>query len=226
MSIPLQHKELSMRKLTLLFIAIIMSAPFLATAQPVAGAVLPIKLDLGLKVAANFANMGGAEWEPGYKPGIAGGAFFGVSRNRFGGSVEVLFSQVKYTGSGLDFYRTAKANDNFATGKDSTTKGEFAVSYLSIPILLNVKIVGPVWFQVGPQFNNIVGISDKDALVKDTKDLFKNGELAGVLGLQVNLGALRLSGRYIIGLSDVSVSTAADSWKQKNVQLGLGWSFL
>jgi hypothetical protein len=215
-----------MRKLTLLLIAIIFAAPFVSMAQPVVGAALPVQFDFGIKVAGNFTSLDGDEWEPGYKPGFAGGLFFGVKRNRFGGQIEGLFSQVKYTGNGFDFYKAAVANNNFNNLADSNKKGEFAVSYLSIPVLLNVKVAGPLWFQVGPQFNNIISIKDKDKLVKDTKDLFKSGDFSGVLGLQLNLASLRLSARYIIGLSDVSVSSTSSAWKQKTIQLGLGWSFL
>lgn len=215
-----------MRKIILLLTAIILLAPSILNAQPVVGGAMPVKIDLGLKLGANFASINGEEWEKSSKPGFLGGAFFSIGANRFGGQAEVLFSRVSYTGDGLDFYRAAKADDNFSNNADSTVKGDFAVSYLSIPLLLNVKVVGPLWFQVGPQFNNMIGISDKDNLLKDAKELFKSGEVSGVLGLQLNLANIRVGARYIVGLSDVSVSTAADTWKQRTIQLSLGFTFL
>lgn len=215
-----------MRKLLLLFTAVILVTPTLLFAQPVVGSVLPIKIDLGLKVAANFASINGAEWEKNTATGFAGGAFFAISRNRFGGQVEALFSRAKYTGNGVTFYKTMVADNNFNNAADSAKKGEFIVSSISLPVMLNVKIAGPLWFQVGPQFSSIISINDKDKLVKDTKDVFKTGDVSGVVGLQVNLASIRVSARYIFGFSDVSMASASSSWKQRNIQLGLGWSFL
>lgn len=215
-----------MRKLLFLFTAIILFTPSLLSAQPVVGSVLPIKFDLGLKLAANFSSISGDEWEKSTTAGFAGGAFFGVSRNRFGGQIEALFSRAKYTGSGISFYQAVKADGNYNNIADSATKGDFIVTSLSIPVLFNYKIAGPLWLQIGPQFNSILSIDDKDKLVKDSKDLFKSGDLSGVAGLQLNLAALRISARYVVGLSDVSLSSASSSWKQRSIQLSLGWSFL
>lgn len=210
----------------LLFAIVILLFPFLSNAQPVVGSVMPVKFDLGLKLAANFSSINGVEWDKSSRVGLAGGAFFSVSRNRFGGQIEALFSRARYKGSGLPFYKTLAADNNFNNAADSTTKGDFIVSYLSIPVLLNVKVAGPLWVQVGPQFNNIVGVNDKEKLVKNTDDLFKTSDLSGVLGLQLNLANLRLGARYIVGLSDVSLSSASGAWKQRGMQLSLGFTFL
>lgn len=200
--------------------------PALAQAQPIVKNVLPVKFDLGIKVAANFANMHGEEWESGYKPGIAGGIFGGVRFKRFGVSADVLFSQVKYVGNGVSFYNAVNGKNLFKASADSATHGEFVVTYLSIPVLLNVKLAGPLWFQVGPQFSNIIGIKDKDQLLKDAKDVFKSGDVGGVIGLQLNLASLRVGARYVIGFSDLSNESLSSSWKQRTIQLQLGWAIL
>jgi hypothetical protein len=212
-----------MKRITLLLLVALL--PVLSNAQGPVSKVLPVKIDLGLKVGANFANLDGKQWESGYKPGFVGGLFAGVSRNRFGGSIEALFSSVKYTGSGIEFYKAKSASYN--TPADSMKKGDFAVSYLNIPILLNVKLFGPIWFQVGPQYSGVLGINDKSNLLKDTKGLLKSGDISGILGLQLNLPAgLRASARYIIGLADMNASSVSDSWKTRTIQIGLGYSFL
>lgn len=198
--------------------------PFLMTAQPLVKNVMPVKVDLGLKVGLNFASMSGDGWEPGSNAAFTGGVFGGVRFKRVGVQVEGLFSKVKYTGDGLNFYKIQKGNFNNAS--DSAKKGEFAVSYINIPILLNFKLVGPVNFQVGPQYNGIIGISDADKLLKDTKGLFSSGDLSGVLGLQFNVAKIRAGGRYIIGFSDMNTSSVASAWKQRMIQLYLGISFL
>ncbi len=216
-----------MRRISLVLLTIIFTG-IAAIAQP-SSKVLPVKIDLGIKIGANFQNLGGEQWEQGYKPGFVGGIFGGVSGKRFGVSAEALFSQVRYTGNGVKFFRRNgnAGNSNYNNLADSTKKGDFAVTYINIPILLNVKVVGPLWFQVGPQYSGVLAVSDKDQLLKDTKDLFKSGDLAAVLGLQLNLPIhLRVSARYIIGLSDMNASSISDEWKTRTIQLGVGYSFL
>ena len=199
--------------------------PLLGFAQGPVAKVLPVKIDLGIKAGANFANLNGKQWESGYKPGFVGGIFAGISRNRFGVTGEVLFSSVKYTGNGIDLYKAETGN--YKNPADSAKKGDFVVSYLNIPILLNVKIFGPLWFQIGPQYSGVMSINDKSNLLKDTKGLLKSGDISGVLGLQINLPmGLRISGRYIIGLADMNASSVSDSWKTRTIQLGIGYSFL
>lgn len=216
-----------MRRIQLLVAIILL--PVLSFAQGPASKVLPVKIDLGIKVGANFANLDGKQWESGYKPGFVGGIFGGVSGKRFGVTAELLFSQVKYTGNGLDFYyrNGTAAASGYNNPADSSKKGDFAVSYLNIPILLNIKIAGPLWFQVGPQYSGVLSINDKSNLLKDTKGLLKSGDIAGVLGLQLNLPmGLRASARYIVGLGDMNASSVSDSWKTRTIQLGVGYSFL
>ena len=218
-----------MKRIGLILMTLLCLASTMSFAQPVVGGVLPFKFHIGLKVAGNFANLDGKEWETGYKPGIAGGIAASVSRNRFGLSVEGLFSSVKYTGSGVDFYNSVNASNSglaFNNPADSVVHGEFAVSYLNIPVLLNIKMAGPLWFQVGPQFGNILSIKDKDKLLKDSKNLFKSGDVSGVIGLQLNVTKINVGARYIIGLSDISFASAGSTWKQRSIQLHLGWFIL
>jgi hypothetical protein len=218
-----------MKRIGLILMTVMICLSTLSQAQPVVGKVLPFKFHIGLKVAGNFANLDGKEWETGYKPGIAGGLAASISRNRFGVSAEALFSSIKYTGSGVDFYHSVKASNGtvkFSPTADSNTHGEFAVTYLSIPVLLNVKLAGPLWFQVGPQFSSIISVKDKNKLVNDAKGLFKSGDVSGVLGLQLNIAKINIGARYIIGLSDVNLASAGDTWKQRTIQLHLGWFIL
>jgi hypothetical protein len=215
----------NMKRIGLLIIAIALVMPMVLWAQNPVTKVLPTKVDLGIKVGANFATLDGDVWKNGYKPGIVAGLFGGVSWKRFGVTGEALFSSVKYTGKGVEFYKGREALFNSAA--DSAKEGNFAVSYLNIPILLNIKIAGPVWFQVGPQYSGVLNINDKDNLVKDTKSIFKSGDVSGVLGLQANLPmGLRAGARYIIGLSDMNASSISSSWKTRTIQLHLGYSFL
>jgi hypothetical protein len=211
-------------------IAAVMCLPFLSMAQGPVSAVtnkLPIKVDLGIKVAANFANLNGKEWQSGYKPGISGGIFASVGVKRFAGSAEVMISSVRYTGNASSFYnRYGTGMSGYNNAADSSKTPDFAVTYVNIPVMLNVKLGGPLWIQVGPQYSGVIGVKDKNNLLKSTTGLFKTGDISGVLGLQLNVGKIRAGARYVIGLSDINNNSLGNSWKTRTIQLSLGYTFL
>ncbi len=210
---------------TLLFAGLLL--PQLSSAQ-----LGNIGVDAGLKLGANFSNINGKYWENGYKANFLGGAFVSVNGPRIGVQVEAIFSQSSYaTGNGFhDIYK-----DFYNNIADSAKKGNFRVNYLSIPVLLNLKLFSKVIIQVGPQYSGVVSINDKDALLKDAKGLFKSGSVDGVIGLWVNLPAnLNVGARYVIGFSNLndedgnttvqSSQRIDDSWKQRTLQVHLGYT--
>ena len=181
-------------------------------------------IQAGLKVGANFTQLDGKTWDNGYKTNLLGGVFVGVRALRFGVQAEALFNQASYK-TGKDFGTLYKAYYNDV--RDSAKQGNFRVNYLSIPILLQVKVAGPLVLLVGPQFSGVVSVNDKDKLVKDAKSLFKSGSVDAVAGVQLNLPMhINAGARYVIGLSDInSMSAASDSWKQKALQIHVGYTF-
>lgn len=184
-----------------------------------------IDVDLGVKFGANFSNINGKYWENGYKANFLGGAFLGVNGNRLGVQLEGIFSQATYV-TGNDFHSLYGAFYNNAA--DSVKKGSFKVNYLSIPVLLNIKLFSRAMIQLGPQYSGIVSVNDKDELLHDAKGLFKSGSLDGVIGIWLNLPArLNVGARYVIGFSDInSKSDADDAWKQRTLQVHIGYSIL
>ncbi len=190
-----------------------------------------LDIDLGIKIGANFSNIDGKYWQNGYKANLLGGAFLGITGRRLGGQIEGIFSQSTYI-TGKDF--NDMYHDILKTGKDSIKEGSFKVNYLSIPVLLNVRLFKSAMIQLGPQFSGVVSVNDKDDLVKDAGELFK-GSWDGVVGLWVNLPArLNIGVRYVIGLSNInkydgkslSSQEVDDAWKQKTIQVHIGYSIL
>jgi len=211
-----------MKKLLTLITALML--PALVFAQK-------IDVDLGIKLGANFTNIDGKYWENGYKANLLGGAFLGINGKRLGVQVEGIFSQATYvTGDKFnDIY-----SDFLQTGKDSIKGGNFRVNYLSIPVLLNIKLFSRATIQLGPQFSGVVSVTDKDELVKDASELFKSS-FDGVIGLWIDLPfRLNIGARYVIGLSNINktdgMSSAGqqidDAWKQRTLQLHIGYSIL
>lgn len=179
------------------------------------------KLDFGVKLGANLNQVDGKYFENGYKANILGGAYAGVNWLTFGGQIEALFTQSTYT-TGNDFYSGFKSVYNNTA--DSAKNRSFKVNYLNIPVLANFNFIPRVKVQVGPQFSGVVSVRDVDNLVKDAKGLFKSGDISGVVGLWVNLPAnLNVGARYIFGFSNVNATTIGDSWKNRTLQLHVGY---
>lgn len=214
-----------MNRIITLITAIVLCLPLGAMAQRP-------DVDLGLKVGANFSNINGKYWESGYKANFLGGLFLAVNGGKLGVNLEGLFSQSTYV-TGDRFNEIYK--DAFQTGKDSIKGGSFKVNHLSIPVLLNIKLFSRATIQLGPQFSGVASVQDKDELFKDAKGLFKSS-FDGVIGVQLNLPAhLNIGARYIIGLSNINDgdgqtntggTTIDDAWKQRSLQLHIGYSIL
>lgn len=190
-------------------------------------------VDAGLKLGATFTQINGDYWDNGYKAAFLLGAFFAANGGRAGIQAEGLFSQNTYkTGNGFkSLYQQAVNPNNY---KDSN--GTFKVSYISIPVLLNIKVFPSLLLQVGPQFNGIVSIEDKDKFLKDAGSVFKS-DFAGAVGLWLNLPAhFNVGARYVFGLSDVNKTLYDpntgksiwddDAWKRRSLQVHIGFTFL
>lgn len=198
--------------------------PILSFAQPGVGIVkkaLPVDVDLGIKLGANFSKLEGSIWDDTYRTGFLAGAFGGVKFSRFGVTAELLYSRVKF-----NYKPSTLAGTLFKTPADSAKANSFAVSTLNIPILLNVKIVGPLWFQLGPQYNAVIGIGDENGFMKDAKSAFTSGDISGVLGLQLNVTKINVGARYILGFSDVNNTNIGNTWRNRTIQLHVGYFIL
>ncbi|MCD6064487.1 MAG: hypothetical protein K0R82_2398 [Flavipsychrobacter sp.] len=209
------------KKLRLALIGLLFPAFSFAQALNAVTAASPIDVDLGIKIGANFSKLEGSIFDDKYRTGFLGGAFGGVKFGKYGVSAELLYSRTQFT------YRPASLPASFFNNPSDTAKANtFAISNLSIPVLFNVKIAGPLWFQVGPQYTNLISIGDENGLLKDVNDVFKNGDISGVLGLQLNVTKLNVGARYIMGFSNMNASGASDSWKNRTIQLHVGYAFL
>lgn len=216
-----------MKKLFIILIAALLPAT-LSFAQK---SVKP-NFDLGIKLGANFSQINGDYWENGFKTNFLVGAFASLNGKVLGGQIEGLFTQNTYvTGNGFRTLYSEAVNPN--NYKDSN--GTFKVSYLNIPVLLNVKLFPAVMIQAGPQFSGIVSINDKDNFLKDANEVFKS-DWSGVIGLWINLPAhFNVGARYIIGLSNINNTDyndpntgkeIDDAWKQRTLQIHIGYTFL
>jgi hypothetical protein len=217
----------------LLFIAAIACMPAMANAQVGAAvnSVSPVKIALGIKAGANFQKLKGDTWGDANRTGYFGGLFLNATFKKYGVSGEVLFSQTSFTTTGtkLNNAKKAAAATNYSVIDSSAKEGAFAVTTISVPILFNLKVIKNLWLQVGPQYSAVISVKDKDGLVSDANDLFKSGDISGVIGAHLNLPVnLSIGARYIMGFSDVNATnnSASESWRNRSAQIYIGYSFL
>jgi hypothetical protein len=172
-------------------------------------------LKFGIKAGANLNKLSGVSFSDAYNLSYQAGGFIEIDFNKkFGIQPEILFSQSQTN--------TVSGFNNIYTGISNAISGT-AVKYnqLSIPILLRYNLGKVLTLNAGPQYSIVMNQSE--TLLNNGKQAFKNGDFALVSGLQLNLGTLRIYGRYNIGLNNLNDIDNKDQWKSQQMQLGLGF---
>jgi len=167
---------------------------------------------LGAKAGANLGKIKGQSFKDGFKLGYQLGGFAEIDFTKgFGIQPELLWSQTNTT-------ITDQPLSGLKPGAD------IHLNYLSVPILLRLNPSKLLTINVGPQFSILT--NKDEGVLGNVGDAFKGGDFAMVAGAQVNLGALRVYGRYDIGLNHVNAITDSDKWKHQTLQFGLGLKIL
>lgn len=169
---------------------------------------------IGVKGGANITKVDGHSFKDQFRYGyhIGGFAEIGLG-SKFSLQPEVLFSQ----------YSTTLSNDYTDVYENVFSSGQSKVklNYLSVPILLNYKLIGNfLTLQAGPQFSVLMD-QDKN-LLQNGGDAFSNGDFALTGGVQLKLSAIRISGRYAVGLKNINDIDNQDRWRSQAFQLSLG----
>ncbi len=172
---------------------------------------------IGAKAGTNIVKIDGVSFKDQFRYGYHLGGFMeiGVSSGRkISIQPEVLLSQYSTT---VDSSYQSIYKNIFNSGQ-STVK----LNYLSFPILLNYKLVGPISLQAGPQFS--VLIDQSKTLLQNGGDAFKKGDFSMIGGAQVRISRIYVTGRYVVGLNNINDIDNKDKWKSQAVQLSLGLS--
>jgi hypothetical protein len=104
----------------------------------------------------------------------------------------------------------------------NSQQSKVKLNYLSIPLILDYKFLGPIHLQAGPQFGILM--DQNKNFLQNGSDAFKKGDFAMALGAQVKLATFRVTGRYLIGLSNINDIDNQDKWKNQVIQLSLGFA--
>lgn len=169
---------------------------------------------LGAKAGANLTKLSGQSFNQEFDLGYHLGGFAEIDfSKRLGIQPEVLFNQVNAK-------RSSGFNSIYTNLSDPNAAADIKLNYLSIPVLLRYNVGKMLTLNVGPQFGIL--IDKHETLLKNGKEAFKNGDFGMVGGATINLKALRVYGRYNIGLANINDIDNRDEWKNQQLQLGIG----
>jgi hypothetical protein len=167
---------------------------------------------LGVKAGANMNKISGQSFKDGYDLSYHVGAFAEIDITKtIGIQPEVLWNQT-----------TTKRANSFDAIYASLPQ-DVKLQYLAIPVLLRINVTNLITLNAGPQFGILMNKDDN--LVTNGQAAFKSGDFSLVAGAQLNLTALRIYGRYNIGLQNVNDVANQEKWKNQQIQLGVGLRF-
>lgn len=190
-------------KLLSLFAAVLLSSAVMA------------QFHLGVKGGANVTKVNGKSFKDEFKYGYNVGGFMEVRLgNKFVFQPEVLFNQYSTT---LD----SNFKNIYQGVFNASAQTKVKLNYLSIPVLINYKLIGSfLSLQAGPQFS--VLMNHNKTLLQNGAEAFKNGEFSMLGGVQLKVGAIRVNGRYAIGLNNLNDIDEQDQWKSQGFQVSVG----
>jgi hypothetical protein len=172
---------------------------------------------LGVKVGATTYKIDGLSFSDQFRWGYhVGGTAEIMFSPTFGIQPEVLFNQSN-TQTGYSF-------DTLYRSINPGTVKEVKLNYMSIPVLLSWRPSPFITFQAGPQFSILM--SKDRTLLKDGAEAFKNGSVSILGGVQLNILAFRVYGRYGVGLTNLNnIENNSDKWKSRGFQFGAAMMF-
>lgn len=192
-------------KIKLLALAPLFLAGFTASAQ----------LTAGIKAGANITKIDGKSFQEEFRYGyqLGGFAMIGLGKT-FAIQPEVLYTQTQ-TRVESDFRNV------YQTAFQEMRNGDIKLNYLTIPVMLNYKAIGNVFaLQAGPQFGILLN-KDRN-LLENGEQAFKNGDFSMAAGAQLKISKAVISGRYVVGLNNISELGDQNKWKNQGIQLAVG----
>lgn len=172
-------------------------------------------LHVGVKGGANILKIDGKSFQDEYKFGYNLGLFAEIGLGqKWGIQPEIIWNQTNF--------RTDTTFRSLYSGNINDYKGK--LNYLSIPLLLSFKPSKIITFQAGPQFGIL--INKEKSLLKNGEDAFKSGDFSMLGGVQLNIGAAKIGGRYVVGLSNINDIDNKEKWKNQGFQLYVGFRII
>ncbi|MEI6265730.1 MAG: porin family protein [Sphingobacteriia bacterium] len=169
---------------------------------------------LGVKAGANLSQISGQSFNSGFDLSYHLGGFAEIDlTKKWGIQPELIWSQSKTT-------RTIGFNSIYQNIITPGADQQIKLDYILIPILLRYNVGKMVTLNAGPQFGIL--INQNNNWLVNGQNAFKNGDFSMVFGGQLNLTALRIYGRYNIGLNNINNIDNKEKLTNQQIQLGVG----
>lgn len=169
---------------------------------------------IGAKAGVNIVKINAISFSNQFEYGYHAGGFLeiGLIPKKLSLQPELLWSQ----------YSTTVASAYTTVYQNVITSSQIKVdlNYLSIPLLLNYKFIGPLYLQAGPQYGILM--DQTQTLLQNGEQAFKKGAFSMIGGVQIRLTKISLNARYVAGLNNINDIDNKDSWKSQAIQVSLG----
>lgn len=168
---------------------------------------------IGAKAGVNIIKVDGKSFKDEFRYGYSLGGFVEIrAGNKFVVQPELIWNQ----------YAT-RLDSNYKNVYQDVFNGNsnIKLNYLSIPILLNYKLIGSfLSLQAGPQFGIL--IDQSKTVLQNGGNAFKSGDFSMLGGVQFKVLAFRLNARYAVGLNNISDLPDEGKWKSQGFQVSVG----
>lgn len=175
---------------------------------------------LGVKGGPNFSNIKTDVSTEG-QTGFHAGAYAMIKVSKIGIQPELLFSSL---------------SSELSSGNVTS---EFKSSYVNIPIIVKIYLVGGLNLQVGPQFgfntfSEVTAAAGGISTSVDVQDELKSSDVSLAIGAGFDLPfGLNLTARYNLGLSDINDTldldidpATNDELRNQVFQVSVGYAFV
>jgi len=214
----------TMNLLRLLCIGAIMCTSLNANAQ-IMGTREPA-VDLFLKAGGSFQTLSGAPVKAG--PGWVAGIGVRKPLYKFGARAELLAINTRYKTK-----YPASLYSLYAPGMDTINKGDFAVLYGALPLLIDYRLNNSLRVLAGAQLSYIVSMTDKNGAytaIYGDDAFIKVSDFSLVAGFELNVAKkVDLGFRVIKGATDVNNSKyylIPKAWTTTGLQLTVSYKIL
>lgn len=189
------------------FLAI--SAVYLIVTGAAYAQKLPI--NLGVEAGVNLGNVHGISLKATTKAGYVAGVYADLNvAKKIAIEPALIFNATGGTTS--------------TTSTSSIRNLNFNLHYLSIPILVDYKVIPLLHLKLGPQFSTL--LNSNESIVSSGIKSFKSGDFSIVAGAEARLLKFRIGIQYIGGLTNINKLDNNDSYKISSARIVVGYNFL
>jgi hypothetical protein len=172
-------------------------------------------VNVGAKLGINAQKIDNKSFEEGFNWGWLAGGFVHLNLSKtFGVGGDIILNQTSY--------KPASGFNGIISNIKKDSLKSIKLNYLSIPVYVNIGEKFKI--QLGAQYS--IKINEAKTLANNVRDAFNGSDFQALAGFHLNLPmSFFVSGRYLVGLSNVKEIANQDNWKSQSIQISAGLKF-